>query len=139
FLLAGVTVWSYLGTPGASPRRIAAVLALRLAAYFLILLGVARPSVTFTEKDKKRGLLLVVVDASQSMTILDEFDNQSRWNYLLRNLRDAAPVLQRLRDAGVDVAFHRFAERVGDFNPDEKCELDGKRTDIGCALHTLFD
>jgi uncharacterized membrane protein len=139
FALAGLTIWSYLGTPGATPRRIAAVLALRVAAFLVVLLGIFRPAVEFSEQDKKRSLLLVAVDASQSMTILDEFDNQSRWEFLLRNLRDAAPYVQKLRESGVDVAFYRFAGEVGEFNPDEPGKADGKRTDIGGLLNTLYD
>ncbi len=139
FALAGLTIWSYLGTPGATARRITAVLALRLGAYLLVLLAIFRPAVEFSEDEKNRTSLLIAVDASQSMTILDEFDNQSRWNFLLRNLREAAPSLQKLREAGVDVAFYRFAGDVGAFNPDDPGKPDGRRTDIGAMLNTLYE
>jgi uncharacterized membrane protein len=139
FVLAGLTIWSYLGTAGATPRRIAAVLALRLGAYLLVLLGIFRPALEFSEKDKKRTLLLFAVDASQSMTILDEFDNQSRWSYLLRNLKEAEPSIQKLRESGIDVSFYRFGGDVAEFSPDEPCRADSKSTDIGGMLATLYE
>ena len=84
-------------------------------------------------------VLLIAVDASKSMTIQDE-SSQPRWDYLLQTLHDAEPALERLRrEQNVQVEFVRFADKVEPFSLDNPGEPDGKRTDIGGMLHTLYD
>jgi uncharacterized membrane protein len=138
--LAGLTVWAYLGVPNASRRRIAAVLALRLAAFLVVLLIVARPSLGFPERNPQRSLLFVALDASRSMTIRDEAGNRSRWELMLRKLGESRALLDRLRDEQqVDVVLVRFAGDVSDFQVDEPGEPDGSRTDTGNLLRTLYE
>lgn len=137
-LLAGLTVWTYLGVPAATPGRIATVLGLRLAALFVILLLLLRPSVGYRDDLKVPSVLLVAADSSESMTIQDEFDGQSRWALLQRSLRQAQPTLDRLRDErNVNVILYRFDADAADYEADGKAE--GKRTDVGQALHTLLE
>jgi uncharacterized membrane protein len=135
-LLTVLTVWTYRGVPGVSRRRIGVVLGLRLAALLLAVLAVARPSVASRESLKTPSTLVFLLDASESMTIQDEYGNYSRWEVLRRTLDKCGPVLDQLRDEqNVTVRFHRFAEGVGDDDPQGKA--DGKRTDFGTALHDL--
>jgi uncharacterized membrane protein len=138
--LAGVTVWTYLGTPGATTRRIGVVLALRGAAFVLALLAVLRPSLGFSTDDRAGGeLLLVVVDTSKSGTIQDE-SGQSRYEAMLQNLHEAEPALDRLRrEQHVQVEFIGFADKTEPFSLDAPPAPDGKRTDIGGMLHHLYD
>jgi uncharacterized membrane protein len=136
--LTALTVWTYAGVAGVSRRRLAAVVGLRLAALVLACLVLVRPS--FVSHDDRRvpSTLLFLLDASESMTIQDEFDNQSRWDYLRRVLGDCQPVLEDLQDShNVTVATYRFGEDLADFNPEGK--PDGKRTDFGQALRTLYE
>jgi uncharacterized membrane protein len=138
--LAGLTVWTYLGVPGASRRRVAGILALRLAALALALAAMLRPSLAFSDRNQLLTLLLIACDASESMTIRDEFDSQSRWELLLRSLKESEPALQQLRDVhNVEVQFYRFAGDTAEFQPAEPGPADGKRTDIGGMLHGLYD
>jgi uncharacterized membrane protein len=135
-----LTAWTYLGDPRASRRRVLTVLALRMGAFLFALLAILRPSVAFTDKAQNRTELKIVADASRSMTIQDGFNDLSRWQDVLRILRDCDPVLRRLRDeSGVDVAFQRFAADVADFNPDDPGEADGSRTDVGGMLRKLYE
>ncbi len=137
-LLAGLTVWTYHGVTNATPRRIIAVLALRLLALLLAILTVLRPAVTFRDDLKLPSTLIIAADLSASMTIKDEVDNQSRWATLQRVLAASHDQLDRLRDEhNVNVVLVRFAEEVADFDPN--AQADGQRTDFGRLLHTLHD
>jgi uncharacterized membrane protein len=138
--LVGLTAWTYLGDARTPRRRAAAVLTLRLGAFLLALLAILRPSLAFTDKSQNRTQLFLALDKSRSMTIQDEFNNSSRWQYLLRTLHDCEPTLQRLRDeAGIDVSLYTFAADTAEFNPDEPGDADGSRTDTGSMLRHLFD
>jgi uncharacterized membrane protein len=138
--LVGLTVWTYVGVAGASRRRIAAVVALRLAAFLLALLALLRPALGVADKSQAPGVLYLLGDHSASMTIADEADGRTRWEALVRHLREAGPALRRLRDEGqTEVDFWKFAGDAAPLDPDDTGAADGKRTDIGAALRKLFE
>jgi uncharacterized membrane protein len=140
FALLGLTLWTYCGPAAAGRRRSLPLLALRAVAFLLALLAVARPSFAFTGATPgEGGVLLVLIDASQSMTIQDE-SGKPRWDFLLQTLHDAGPALDRLKDQQhVQVEFSRFADGVEPFSPDNPGAADGRRTDIGGALRRLYE
>lgn len=139
-VLLGVTVATYLASPAKTRRRTALVLALRLLAFLLAGLAIVRPSLATAERNPLRSLLLIVCDGSGSMTIQDESGHQSRWELLLRTLRESIPELDRLREEQqVDVHFYKFAGDVLAFNPDDPGAADGKRTDTGAMLRALYE
>src|SRR5262249_47749745 len=120
-LLTGLTLWTYRGVRAATRGRIAAVLGLRLLALLLALLTMLPPSSAFRDDLKTPSVLLIVLDGSESMSIRDEVNNQSRWATLQRILAACQPQLDRLRDEhNVTVVLTRFAEEVGDYDPDGK-------------------
>src|SRR5262249_55183894 len=122
-------------------RRVLAVLALRLAALLLAFLVVLRPAVASRDELKAPSVLLIAADDSQSMTIQDEFDGQSRWERLRRVLAKSEPLLrQLLEEHNVAVALHRFPEGVRPFDPgDAAVAADGRRSDYGLMLQTLYE
>lgn len=137
-LLVGLTAWTYSGIPNARRGRVLVLIALRLAALTLAVLALVRPSLAARDSSRERSLLLLLLDASESMTIQDEFNNQSRWDALRRTVARSEPVIQQLRDEqNIDVRVYRFAERLADFDP--KGKADGKRTAMGEGLHALHD
>jgi uncharacterized membrane protein len=137
-VLVALTVWTYVGVRGATWRRILAVLALRLLALLLAFTAVVRPSFVSRDELKVPSWLIFALDSSQSMTIQDEVDGQSRWAYLLRVLRENQGLLDRLRDEhNVNVALYRFDAEVGEYVPETK--PDGKRTDFGEMLNNLYE
>jgi uncharacterized membrane protein len=139
-VLTALTIWTYLGVRGATVRRVALVLALRLAALVLAVLSVLRPSFAFHDAQHAPSFLLVEVDGSESMTIQDEFSGQSRWNAVLKTLEACQPQLQRLRDEhNVSVLFFRFAGNVSEFDPRAPGQADGKRSDYGESLRWLYE
>jgi uncharacterized membrane protein len=136
--LIGLTIWTYQGVSAATPRRVFILLALRLAALLLACVAVLRPSLAFQEEPLVPSTLHLAADSSASMTIQDQHANLSRWDYLCRLLRDCEPQLQQLRDEQkVSVVLYRFAGDVAEFDPNGKAE--GKRTDFGELLNTLFE
>jgi uncharacterized membrane protein len=137
--LVGLTIWTYLGAPGATRQRIASLLILRLLAFLVILLLIVRPTLGVPDQNQVRSLLIIAADASRSMSIQDELGNQSRWDLLLRQLEKSDPILQRLRDEQqTDVQIVRFATDVADLRLDDPGEADGKHTEIGRMLRDLF-
>jgi hypothetical protein len=137
-LLAALTVWTYLGVRGATWRRVLAVLGLRLLALLVACLVVLRPSLADHEKSVVPSKLLILIDASGSMNITDEFNNQSRWEAAQRILRSPAveALLWRLqKEQKVEVVYYQGAEDVSKFEPGGKAL--GKRTDMGQWLRAL--
>jgi uncharacterized membrane protein len=138
--LLGLTVAAYLARPAATQRRTVAVLALRLLAFVLVGLAIVRPSLASPEPNARRSQLLIVCDHSGSMTIQDESGHLSRWELLLRMLRESELEMERLREEQqMDVRFYKFAAGVTELQPSEPGAADGKRTDTGAMLRTLYD
>jgi uncharacterized membrane protein len=138
--LLGLTVATYLGSPAKTRRRTGIVLTLRLLAFLLAGLAILRPALAFAEPNAIRSLLLIVCDYSASMRIQDESNHSSRWDVLLQTLRESGPELEQLRhDQQLDVRFYKFAGGVEEFNPDDPGAADGKRTDTGAMLRSLYD
>src|ERR1700693_2775339 len=96
--LIALTVWTYRSVPGVDRHRMAAILALRLLALLMTCLALVRPALVSRDDLRTPSTLLILLDTSESMTILDAFDNQSRWDFLRRTLKDCQPVLQQLQD-----------------------------------------
>lgn len=137
-VLIVLTVWTYLGVPGATVRRVLVVLGLRLAALIAACLALLGPSLALRDELRVPSVLLIAVDHSESMTIQDEIGGQSRWDYARGTLEKCEPFLQRLQEAkNVTIVRYRFSSEVGEFDP--KGAADGKRTDFGEMLHTLYD
>ena len=142
-LLVLLTLWTYLGHPAATRRRVVTVMLLRLGALAVTLLTALRPSVGFQEEPKVPSLLLIGVDTSESMTMKDEVNNQSRAEAVRRALDRAKPLLDELAaDQNVKVELYAFS--TPDFSPNtSRYEADtpslGKRSDYGTYLGKTFD
>src|SRR5206468_2423487 len=115
-LLVVFTVWTYLGHPQATRRRITIVLALRLAALAIALLTAIRPSVGVQEEPKIPSVLIIAIDESESMTVKDEINGQARIDAVKKTLERARAALDDLGEQNVEVVMYRFS--TPDFNPD---------------------
>ncbi len=142
-VLVLLTLWTYLGSRGASRGaslgRVLVVLLLRLAALAVALVVALRPAVGVQVLEGlEPSKLLVVVDASESMNIPDEFNSLSRWETARRILaaRPVADALKRLSaDEQIEAVYYQAAEHIAPFDPQGAAR--GKRTDIGTWLHEL--
>ena len=132
-----LTRWTYHGVGEASRSRVSLLITLRLTALILACLVLLRPSLASRDDLQFPSTLLFLIDSSESMTIQDEADGKSRWDYLQRILTSANPHLRSLREEhNVSIMTYRFAEDLGDYSANTKA--DGKRTDFGQALQALF-
>jgi uncharacterized membrane protein len=139
-ILIALTVWTYLGVRGATVRRVALVLGLRLLALVLAVLTMLRPSLALQDESRRSSILIIAVDDSESMTIQDEFASQSRWEAVLAELRRCEPRLQRLTDKhNVTIRFYRFAGDVRELDLQDPGNADGPRTDYGEMLRWLYE
>lgn len=137
-VLIALTVWTYRGVTRATPRRVATLLALRLAALLVVLLIVLRPAVASRDELKVPSTLLLALDLSESQTTQDETGGLARIEAMRRYLREAEPHLQKLRDEHqVTTLSFAFGDGVREYDPQAKA--DGKRTDFGEMLHELFE
>src|SRR5262249_47047422 len=87
---------------------------------------------------RQPSVLFILPDKSESMTIRDAFDQKSRWEEQLAILRKCEPMLRELReDQNVTIVPFQFAEDISEFDPQGKA--DGKRTDFGQMLNSLYE
>ncbi len=142
-LLVLFTVWTYLGHPQATRRRVLIVLALRLAALVVALLTAVRPSVGVNENPKQPAVLLVGVDVSESMTVKDEVGGQSRIDAVRKVLEKCQPLFDELlTEQNVSVVIYKFGppdfnEATGRWEP--TAAADAKRSDYGVMLNRVFE
>ena len=155
-LLVGLTLWTYLGSAQTTPRRLFLLVFLRLIALVIAILTAMRPSLSITEQPRQKSTIIVVLDASESMSITDEYDKLSRWEVMRRAMEKCQPLLKQLEDEQqVTVHLYTFS---GDFSAnaeqyrpqtDDKQAIsisdwlksrkpDGKRTDFGLMLSELY-
>lgn len=135
---AALIVWDYRSSAGGSRLRRVAT-AIRLAVLLLLLFAGFRPAIEVSEVDDRKGLIVVMGDASRSMTVTDGPDGTSR-RETLRKL--AAGLLAELK-AGE--AADRIQIRLADFDRDFRhvedfaAEPEGDETAIGHALEQLLE
>ncbi|QEL14006.1 hypothetical protein [Limnoglobus roseus] len=142
-VLVGVTVWTYLKHPSATRRRVFIILSLRIAALIVALLTALRPSVGIQEDPKVPSVLPIGIDLSESMTIKDEFNSQTRIAAVRKILEKCEPTLEELRtEQNVNVVFYALGKT--DFNEatsayDANLPADSKRSDYGVYLSRTFE
>jgi len=142
-LLVLFTVWTYIGHPQATRRRVLIVLILRLAALFIALLTAVRPSVGVNENPKQPAVLLVGVDVSESMTVKDAIGGQARIDAVRKTLEKCQPLFEELlADQNVNVVVYKFGP--SDFNEatsryDPTTPADAKRSDYGVYLNRTYE
>jgi hypothetical protein len=138
-----LTIWTYLGHPQASKRRVTIVMVLRILALLVTLLTAVRPSVGFQDEPRIPSVLLLGVDLSESMTVKDEVNGQARIDAVRRMLDRCQPTLDELaNEQNVQVKLYGFS--TPDFSPetspyDPKLPADGKRSDYGTYLNKTFE
>ncbi len=142
-LLVVFTIWTYIGHPQATRRRVMIVLLLRLAALAVTLLTALRPSVGVNENPKQPAVLLVGVDVSESMTVKDELGGQARIDAVRKTLEKCQPLFDELlTDHAITVVVYKFGPP--DFNEatsrwEPTAAADAKRSDYGAYLLRVYE
>jgi hypothetical protein len=89
-------------------RRLTLVL-VRLAVFLALVACMLRPTIVATKKARQPGTVLVLADTSESMTVADGLNGQTRWQELRAALAAARPAAQALAaESSLDVALWRF-------------------------------
>lgn len=139
-LIAFLTVDSYRrsSSPGKTPGRLVVLLALRFLALALTMITIVRPALLVRSDDSVPSVLLLAVDYSRSMTIKDEFNNQTRWQAVQSTLQRCENIIQRLQDerqiSVVTVGFaHRLVDGLENLTPS------GPSSDYGGMLAQLWE
>lgn len=128
---------------GLSPTRRRAIQALRTVATLAFLFAWLRPTLVRVEVETLRPTVLMLVDASRSMTVEDALDGASRWEATRRLLDASAPAIARLaREQDVrPYAFGRSLEPLSIDNGRVALPLvpASDETAIGAALSDALD
>ncbi|MEI7853610.1 MAG: glutamine amidotransferase [Planctomycetota bacterium] len=138
-LLVGITIWTYIGIPRATTSRIGIILFVRLLAMMLAFLVAFRPSLAIFDKQSVRSIIYLLLDSSESMTILDEADQTSRWDHLQQVLKDNDPLLKQLQTQDTEVKAFQFSSQLSDYLLEKPGVPSGKTTDVGNALKGVID
>jgi hypothetical protein len=96
-----------------SRGRLLSLVGLRLAAFLALVACMLRPTLVAETKARQQGTVLVLADASQSMTVADGPNGRTRWQELtatLESAREAASDLTRSGD--FDLSVWRFDREV---------------------------
>jgi hypothetical protein len=89
--------------------RLATLVMLRVLAFLALVICLLRPTLVATQKARQEGTVLVLADASKSMTVADGPDGRTRWDEMRAALAAAQPAARQLVDTGgFDVACWLF-------------------------------
>lgn len=80
--------------------RLKLLVGLRVAAFLAIVLCMLRPTLVAQRRLRQEGDLLVLADASESMTVADAPAGQTRWEQMVASLKAAAPQAREVLDTG---------------------------------------
>lgn len=117
---------------------------LRLAAFLALVACMLRPTIVSSSKARQQGTVLVLADASESMTVADGPNGRTRWQELGDALAAARPAARALVANGdFDIAVWRFDRQargvpvnaadplpIGDWQDEPSAE----ETAIGAAI-----
>jgi hypothetical protein len=90
-------------------RRLAALVCLRLLAFLALVACMLRPTIVAETKARQQGTVLVLADASESMTVADGPNGRTRWQEMTAALESARAAARELTQSGdIDLAVWRF-------------------------------
>jgi len=90
-------------------RRRSVLVAIRLLAFLTVIACMTRPTLISSRKARQQGTVLVLADASESMTVADGASGKSRWDDMAAALARATPAARRLvEQGGFEIAAWTF-------------------------------
>lgn len=125
-----------------TPRQRMTLIALRAAAVLVMLFGLLRPTLVYTQTKQQSASVIVLIDDSRSMRVADMLQGRTRWQVLLAELAAAAPELAQLAEQ-FDVQVYTFDREPKRVEPDDgkvplPAEPKGTETAIGAALDDVL-
>ncbi|HIQ21982.1 MAG TPA: hypothetical protein EYH34_12230 [Planctomycetes bacterium] len=127
---------------GLTPRRRAVLTALRLAVVALVVLVMLRPTWVYTKTIRQSATLILLADATRSLSVRDEAGGRSRYELLRQTLQRAAERLDDLA-ARLEVKAYAFASKAQPVEvEDGRVQLpespEGDQTAIGAVLDDVL-
>ncbi len=116
------------------------LIGLRLAAILLLLFALLRPELRYSEADDSNNVLVVLGDASRSMSVPDAAGGVTRRAALVAGLRDNASRLEQLGET-FELRYLDFADTVSAPQgglAGAKDETPGEQSAIGSVLESLI-
>jgi uncharacterized membrane protein len=136
--LIGVVLLTYPQRVQHLPKRARRVLiALRLASALVLTFAMFRPAIQYTQKDERGARLVVLMDASRSMTTPDGPKGLTRRQALAKLLKDHETQLKKIGEQ-VELEFLDFADETIPASTIPGAEGIGKYTAIGKSLSDVF-
>jgi hypothetical protein len=90
-------------------RRFTTLMALRIAAFLALVTCLLRPTLVSARKARQQRVVVVLADASESMTVADGPDGRCRWDVVRQGLAAARPAARALtQDGDVEIAAWRL-------------------------------
>ncbi|MDR1958938.1 MAG: glutamine amidotransferase [Planctomycetaceae bacterium] len=126
-----------------TPRRGRILLTLRLATLFLLVFAMVRPAVVYRKKRLLPATLVLMMDASESMSIPDEAGGQTRYDLVRASLNQSAKTLAELESRceilpfAFDRNLHPLKMAQGNIDLPEKPT--GRETAIGASLQQVLE
>jgi len=119
-LVAAALVAVLLAVPPDRSRvsrgRVLLLVLLRLAAFLALVFCMLRPTLVSTRQARQQGTVVVLADASKSMTVADGPNGRTRWDELTKALAAARPAADALVEGGnfevVTYTFDRELQAV---------------------------
>ena len=124
----------------ASGGGLAALVLLRLAAFLALVACMLRPTFVATQKARQHGTVIVLADASKSMTVADGPDGRTRWQEMQAAVAAARPAARALVASGdFDIAAGIFDRELHGLAavPDDPLPL-GDWADTATAAETAI-
>ena len=129
-----LTIWAYRQKfRGTSGRWRWVAFGLRMAAVLMCLFAALRPSLLIDEKKKQDSAVLVLVDASKSMTFTDEVGGKSRWSVAQRAADEGIKQVEG-RSKQLALRSYRFDNELHDYKADDPKPPDGGESALGKVL-----
>jgi uncharacterized membrane protein len=111
------------------------LIGLRLLTTLVLIFAMLRPAVEYQEPDQRASRMLILCDASQSMTTPDMPGGITRREALLRSLRDQQDLLARLGEE-VELQYFDFATELQPISEPAPAAT-GSFTALGAVIQTL--
>lgn len=121
------------------PGRRRLLLGLRFGTIVVLLFALLRPELRYSETDDSDAVLVILGDASRSMTVPDAAGGKTRRAALVDDLKANAAKFEALGES-FEVRYLDFAETASEPEGADgpKAEADGEQTAIGATLDALL-
>ena len=132
---AGIALFVYLRTRQLERRDRLVLTSLRIAAFAILALCLARPMLVIATVVPQQNFLGILIDDSRSMTIADR-DERPRSDFVLEHFADQDGELLQALSERFKLRFFRFSETVARLQRADELAFVGRRSDLGRALET---